>query len=219
MKSLADALAKAQGEMKNAPLNKTNPHFKSKYADLAAIRDATIPALSKHGLSIVQYTKLREGALVLFTRLQHTSGEFIEGEYPIPNNPDKPQVMGSAQTYAKRYSWAAMCGIAADEDDDGNGAQQPKPTAQRQAAPSEEPATNEPPVIASPGPSAQAVAWKTYAKQLVEIAAEAPDAQWFAAFEKANRPGLTAMQNVSEATYAWTQQRLAEMLDQLRVPA
>jgi hypothetical protein len=119
---LAPALAKAQGEMSNAHLNKVNPHFKSKFADLASIRDATIPALAKNGLSIVQFTKMHGEALILHTRLLHTSGQYIEGEYPMPVAIDKPQVMGSAFTYAKRYSWSAICGIAADEDDDANAA-------------------------------------------------------------------------------------------------
>lgn len=130
---LAAALAKAQGEMKNAILNKVNPHFKSKFADLAAVRDATIPSLAKHGLSIVQFTKISDGNLLLTTRLMHESGELIEGEYPLPPAGTAPQAMGSALTYAKRYCWSAMCGIAADEDDDANEAQKdsgehPEPT-------------------------------------------------------------------------------------------
>ena len=122
-KSLAAAMAVAQGEMKNAVLNKINPHFKSKFADLAAVRDATIPALASHGLSIVQFTKIQDGSLSLITRLMHDSGEMIEGEYPLPAISTAPQQMGSALTYAKRYCWSAMCGIAADEDDDANAAQ------------------------------------------------------------------------------------------------
>ena len=122
-KSLAAALAMAQGEMKNAVLNKVNPHFKSKFADLAAVRDATIPALASHGLSIVQFTKIQDGSLSLITRLMHDSGEMIEGEYPLPAISTAPQQMGSALTYAKRYCWSAMCGVAADEDDDANAAQ------------------------------------------------------------------------------------------------
>jgi len=122
-KSLAAALAKAQAEMKNATLNKTNPHFKSKFADLAAVREATMGALNSHGLSIAQYTALQDGHLVLVTRLMHDSGEMIEGQYPLPPSGTAPQQMGSALTYAKRYCWSAMCGIAADEDDDANAAQ------------------------------------------------------------------------------------------------
>lgn len=120
---LDEALAKAQAEMTNATLNKTNPHFKSKYADLPTIRDATVPVLAKHGLTVTQFTRVRDNALLLVTRLAHTSGESIEGEYPLPYQVDKPQAMGSAMTYARRYGLAAMCGIAAEEDDDGNAAE------------------------------------------------------------------------------------------------
>jgi hypothetical protein len=118
---LAAALAKAQGEMKNATLNKVNPHFKSKYADLAGIRDTIIPSLSKNNLAVVQGTSVEGGQLVVTTRLVHASGQWMESQYPIAI--DKPQAMGSAYTYAKRYSLSAMCCIAADEDDDANAAQ------------------------------------------------------------------------------------------------
>ena len=120
---LTTALAKAQAEMENAPLNKVNPHFKSKYADLAAIRDATLPVLTKHGLSISQTTRLDGEQFVLVTFLAHASGQYITSVYPLPFS-DKPQVMGSAITYARRYSWASMCGVTAEEDDDANAAQE-----------------------------------------------------------------------------------------------
>jgi hypothetical protein len=118
----AAALAKAQGEMDNASLNKVNPHFKSKYADLAGIRNATIPALSKNGIAVVQTTEMEADFLFVKTRLVHVSGQWIESEYPIPLAVDKPQIMGSALTYARRYNLAAICGIAAEEDDDANAA-------------------------------------------------------------------------------------------------
>jgi hypothetical protein len=120
---LAVALAAAQAAMGNAVFNRINPHFRSKYADLAAIRDATIPALTKNGLAIVQYTTVTpEGDKVLLhTRLMHKSGQSVESSYPIALG--TPQAMGSALTYAKRYCWSAMCGIAADDDDDANAAE------------------------------------------------------------------------------------------------
>jgi len=119
---LMAALAAAQGEMSNAPFDATNPHFKSKYATLASIRDATIPHLAKHGLSIHQVTKMNGQGMLLVTRLAHASGQWIVSEYPLPNT-SKPHEMGSAITYARRYSWAAITGIAAEEDEDGNAAQ------------------------------------------------------------------------------------------------
>lgn len=117
---LAKALAAAQAEMKNATLNKVNPHFKSKYADLAAIRDTVTPALTKHGIAVVQGTDTTEGSIIVFTRLIHASGQWIESRFPIPY--DKPQTMGSGITYGRRYTLSAVCNIAADEDDDGNAA-------------------------------------------------------------------------------------------------
>lgn len=131
---IATALAKAQGEMKNASLNKVNPHFKSKYADLAEIRDTVTPALSKHGIAVVQGTEATDGALMVVTRLVHTSGQWFESQFPIAV--DKPQTMGSAYTYAKRYSLAAICNIAADEDDDANAANEGKTPPAPKAAPS-----------------------------------------------------------------------------------
>jgi hypothetical protein len=122
--ALFQALAKAQSEMKNAPLNKINPHFKSKYADLASIRDAVIPALTKHGISVFQSPMIDEsGRNVLVTTLAHSLGGMVQSHTPICSDSSKPQPYGSALTYARRYGLAAICGIASDEDDDGNVAQ------------------------------------------------------------------------------------------------
>lgn len=125
---IAAALAKAQGEMKNAALNKVNPHFKSKYADLAGIRDAVVPVLSKHGIAVVQTLGFLDGytGQTVTTRLIHTSGQWIESACGCGHSVKNMQEMGSAITYARRYSLSAICGIAADEDDDANAASQPK---------------------------------------------------------------------------------------------
>lgn len=123
---IAKALAAAQAAMGNAELDSENPHFKSKYASLASIRDATVPILAKNGIAVTQTPSATEsGNLILTTRFSHSSGEWIEGSYPVAF--DKPQAMGSALTYAKRYSLASMCAISAEEDDDGNAAQKTAP--------------------------------------------------------------------------------------------
>ena len=99
---IAGALAKAQAGMKNAALNKVNPHFRSKYADLAGIRDAVIPALTAQGIAVVQTLDVTvEGGNYLRTRLMHASGQWVESLCPIPSVPDM-QKMGSAITYARR---------------------------------------------------------------------------------------------------------------------
>jgi hypothetical protein len=124
---LAKALAAAQLEIKNATLNKVNPHFKSRYADLAEIRNV-IPVLAKHGIATLQGTDVGTSTngtdvIVCMTRLVHRSGQWVESIYPLPFATDKPQQLGSAYTYARRYSLAAICGIAAEEDDDADAAQ------------------------------------------------------------------------------------------------
>ena len=119
---LAGALAKAQLAMKNATADADNPYFKSKYADLATVRDAVTPALAANGIAVVQLTSSENGHLIVHTRLMHSSGQWIESQYPIMNDTAKPQAMGSALTYARRYSLSAICGIASEKDDDGNAA-------------------------------------------------------------------------------------------------
>lgn len=126
---LAEALSKAQGQIKGAAKDTTNPHFKSKYADLASVWDACRKALADNGLSVIQYGAFREGAYVIRTRLLHSSGQYIEGDVPCQTDArssNQMQALGSAITYARRYGLAAMVGVS-PEDDDGEGAAQ-KPT-------------------------------------------------------------------------------------------
>jgi hypothetical protein len=119
---LAKALANAQSQMTVAPFNKTNPHFKNKYADLTAVIDAVRKPLNDNGIAFSQMTEMHGGAFCLVTRLLHSSGQWMSGEYLLPANVS-PQQLGSALTYAKRYSLAAIVGISSDEDDDAEGAQ------------------------------------------------------------------------------------------------
>jgi hypothetical protein len=125
---LVTALAKAQGAMQNAVMNRINPHFKSRYADLASVLDAIRAPLSANGLSNTQTMQITEGGMILRTTLWHTSGQFISTEYPLPST-QKPHEMGSALTYARRYSLAALVCNSSDEDDDGNVAQDAPKTA------------------------------------------------------------------------------------------
>lgn len=120
--AIAAALAKAQGEIHNPAKSKQNPHFRSSYADLAGGLDVIRPALSKHGLSFVQTTSMDGDLVVLHTRLMHTSGQWLEGTYPVTKL-GKHQDMMSALTYSKRAALFALVGVAGeDDDDDGNAA-------------------------------------------------------------------------------------------------
>jgi hypothetical protein len=120
-KNLATALAKAQAECQNVVMNKTNPHFRSRYADLSAVRDAVIPIFTKHGLSIIQCpTADADTGFHLETRLLHASGEEMVWRFPLPGDVSKMQVIGSAISYARRYTLSAVAAVASEEDDDGN---------------------------------------------------------------------------------------------------
>jgi hypothetical protein len=122
--ALAKALSAAQSTMKSASKDSVNPFFKSRYADFQSIWEAAREPITKNGLAIVQSVSVKEGGgSVLTTFLLHSSGEWISGEYPIQPVKSDPQSFGSAVTYAKRYSLAAIVGIVAgEEDDDGNAA-------------------------------------------------------------------------------------------------
>jgi len=118
---IATALAKAQGEIANPAKEAENPHFRSRYADLATVLKTVRPVLAKHGIALTQTTQILDGSLVLVTRL-HWRDEELAGYYPISPVKSDPQGYGSAMTYARRYALQAIVGVAADDDDDGNAA-------------------------------------------------------------------------------------------------
>jgi ERF superfamily len=118
---ISAALAKAQGEIANPAKDAQNPHFRSSYADLASGVNAIRSPLAKHGLAYLQATRLDGEILMVDTRISHVSGQWIESEFPACRFPAKPQEVGSALTYARRYALFALIGIAG-EDDDGNAA-------------------------------------------------------------------------------------------------
>jgi len=117
LNELADALSKAQAEMKPALKDASNPFFKSKYATLESCWDAIRGPLTKNGLSIVQTTDLVDGRLVIRTTLLHKSGQSISGVYPIFAKDESPQSMGSGMSYARRYALSALVGLTTDDDD------------------------------------------------------------------------------------------------------
>ncbi len=123
---LAEALAKAQGEIKPAAFDAVNPHFKSRYATLGAITEACKDALSKHGLAVVQGTNAGDGRVTVETMLIHASGEWIKSSLSMKAERDNAQGCGAVITYGRRYSLAAMVGIVADEDTDGENENNPR---------------------------------------------------------------------------------------------
>jgi hypothetical protein len=127
MKQIASALVKAQKAFGPALKTATNPHFKSRYADLAACVEAVIGGLNDNGIALIQRTSLDDAGVTVETVFLHESGEMLEcGKLHVPAAKHDPQGYGSALTYARRYSLMAACGIA-PEDDDGNAGSKPAP--------------------------------------------------------------------------------------------
>ena len=124
---LMTALAKAQGEMHIATKDSNNPFFKSKYADLAEVVKASRPFLAKNGLCVMQNLTLdNDGKRIIVTILGHSSGQFITSRMAIIPIKDDIQSLGSAITYMRRYTYASLVGVVADdEDDDGETAMKP----------------------------------------------------------------------------------------------
>jgi hypothetical protein len=129
VKNISEAMAKAFAQIEGAVKGKTNPAFRSKYADLAAVVDAIKPALAEHGLFFRQITHPADHGVCIETIIHHSSGESLAcGPLFVPASKQDAQGFGSAMTYARRYSLMAAFGVPA-EDDDGNNAVASKPAA------------------------------------------------------------------------------------------
>ena len=129
MKNIASALVRAQRGFAPALKTSTNPHFRSKYVDLAGCVEAVVDALNAAGIALVQRTSEDSTGVTVETVFVHESGETLEcGKLHVPASKQDPQGYGSALTYARRYSLMAACGIA-PEDDDGNAASKVKVSA------------------------------------------------------------------------------------------
>lgn len=182
IKELATAMAKAQAEIKAALKDSKNPHFKSSYADLTSVWDACRTALTKNGLSVVQIPNFQGDEVWLETMLLHASGESISGRYPLRPQQQTPQGYGSALTYARRYSLAAMVGVVADEDDDGNAASQR--------------GNYEPPARPAPKVEDKTAAAKSYVDEAIKAIGTLTDAASLNAWVEANKTKLERLRDV-----------------------
>jgi hypothetical protein len=132
MKEIATALVKAQSEMSNPKKGNTNPFFKSKYADLNAVREAVMPILNENGITVLQPLVHIDGKNFVKTVLLHSSGEYLESFTEIVySKVNDAQAQGSGITYARRYGLQSFVCVGAD-DDDGQKAVQPKPAATKE---------------------------------------------------------------------------------------
>jgi hypothetical protein len=138
-KSLLEALLAVQAEAPPLKKDATNPHFKSKYTPLDTVVETIGPILNKHGLTWRTFPTTNEhGQPALRYRLQHVaSGEMDEDVMPLLLGKDDSQGLGSALTYARRYSLCAVLNLVADDDDDGHRASQRKGSGASSDAPTD----------------------------------------------------------------------------------
>jgi phosphomevalonate kinase len=123
IKQIAEALVSAQKEIKFAVKDSTNPHYKSKYANINSVIDAVKAPLNNNNIAILQsLSPSDDGKLHLTTRLIHSSGEWIEDTAVCPLQKQDAQGLGSAVSYIRRYSLSAFLSLYSDTDDDGQSA-------------------------------------------------------------------------------------------------
>jgi len=158
---LSAALVAAQSEVTNAAKTATNPHFRSRYADLASVREAIVAPLAKHGLVVSQtfvprvepliceHAETRGGQEIRYpvqslgslrTLLMHSSGQWLASELPILCPWGDPQKLGSAISYYRRYALAAIAGIAQEDDDGTSASGRPAAAQSQRPAPRQTPA-------------------------------------------------------------------------------
>lgn len=119
------ALFKAQQEFTPVWFDCINPHFKTKYASLASCLDSVKKAFNKHGLFLTQKHHNMPNSVGVETIVVHESGESLSSDILyVPVDKQSPQGFGSALTYARRYSLMTFCGIAGEQDDDANMAEE-----------------------------------------------------------------------------------------------
>ena len=120
MKQIAEALLEAQKELPLIIQRETRGHHNS-YTSLELILQRVRPVLNKHGIIVIQVGDLVAGQVVCRTRLLHSSGEFVEGQWPVLEARDQKlhpaQAAGQGWTYARRYSLAAILGLGTGDQD------------------------------------------------------------------------------------------------------
>lgn len=114
---IAAALAQAQSEMEGAKKDTVNPFFKSKYPDLASVREAVNGPLTKHGIAVIQSPSAEGATVSVVTLLAHSSGQWMRGVASCTAKDDSAQAIGSATTYLRRYALQAFAGVAPADDD------------------------------------------------------------------------------------------------------
>lgn len=153
---LFHSLALAQAELGKAKQDGRNPHFRSKYATLESVRDVVMPVFTDHGLSISQHPGLDGDNVTMTTVVGHASGQWMMSTAAVPiGKKADSHAYGSACTYLRRFSMAAIASAVTGEDDDGNAVSARGPAQGRRQAssPAKAPARKQKASAPRPGPT------------------------------------------------------------------
>jgi len=194
---LAKALSTAQAEKLFALKDSKNPFFNSKYADLSSVWEVAREPLTNNGLSVAQTMDIyQDGSPIIVTTLMHTSGQWIKSRLHVKPEKDTPQGLGSAITYGRRYSLAAMIGIC-PEDDDAEGAMSRDKKSTKKSAPKSRPA----PQQSAPATTPHATATQAQTRKIFALGKEkqltsdetAKVARWHRKGEKMTKAEASAL--------------------------
>jgi len=193
---IAAACVKAQQELKPAIKDAVNPTYKSKYADLPAVIEAS-RVYATHGVAIFQEATTVPGGVSVSTRLIHDKGQWIAFDgLTVPCSTADAHSIGSATTYAKRYALSAACVIAADKDDDGNAAVGVSPVAAPVTVPDVpdgfEHFVRDLEKVAAKGTDALKLAWKQAQPYMRKHLTDTDPAKWDALKAKADQVPVAA---------------------------
>ncbi len=119
---LFTAFAKFQGELSNAAKAKDGHGYK--YADLARCIDTAKDHLQLNGLAVSQLMGKSDSGVTLTTILTHASGQWMRDTFVMEKatlqggaGKNPAQAMGASITYMRRYAYAAILGMAQDDED------------------------------------------------------------------------------------------------------
>lgn len=185
VKTIAGALAKAQLSMTGAVKGSSNPHLRSKYADLGNVMDACLPALNENDIALLQPVGRDDGGDYVETMFVHSSGESLSCKVYLLIGKKDMQGLGSAITYARRYGLMSMAGIAPEDDDGHEAAKNPAPQKREQQKPAEKPPEPTPAEIRDElkagfhkaGPAKLSKLWATNDALKAKVAALPPEMQ------------------------------------------
>ena len=202
MKNIATALVKAQQEFGPALKTSSNPHFRTKYADLSACIEAVIDGLNNNGIYLMQLTDEHLDGIKIQTVFIHESGEQMSsGWLYVPAAKNDPQGFGSALTYARRYSIMVACGIA-PADDDGNAASKPAPVAAPKPVPKPVEAPKPPaPTLSAPPKKVEGADKEWQLK--VSAQPDTDFADWLAVLVEATVTALDTAANKNDVMSIW----------------